>query len=57
MFIIGTGKRFASLPPIYLNSDSLADSADALATARETPKIAFAPRFDFVGVPSRSIIS
>ena len=57
MFIIGTGKRFASFPPRYLNSDWFADCADARATARETPKIAFAPNLDFVGVPSRSIIN
>ncbi len=30
--------------------------AAAFATANETPKIAFAPSFDFVGVPSKSSI-
>ena len=34
-----------------------AESADALATASETPRIEFAPRRDLLGVPSSAIIS
>ncbi len=56
MFIIGTGSIFAFTPPIYWYSGSPSCSAAALATAIDTPKIAFAPSFDLFSVPSSSIM-
>ena len=56
IFIIGTGKVLALTPPTYLNRDNPNSLAAALATARETPKMALAPNFDLLGVPSKSII-
>ncbi len=56
IFIIGTGSVLALTPPTYLNNDKPNSSAAAFATASDTPKIAFAPSFDLLGVPSKSII-
>src|SRR2546423_1466839 len=56
MFIIGTGSRCAFGPPRYRKRLSPVESAAARATARETPRIAFAPSSDLSGVPSRSSI-
>jgi len=55
MFIIGTGKTFAFVPPIYLYKGIPSSLLAAFAQAIETPKIAFAPSFDLLGVPSSSI--
>ena len=41
---------------MYWNSGSPNSSAAALATARDTPSIAFAPSLPLFGVPSSSII-
>ena len=57
MFIMGTGRRCALGPPKYLNNGNSAESAAALATARDAPKIAFAPSRLLFGVPSRSIMT
>ena len=46
MFIIGTGSTWAFGPPRYEKSERSADSADAFATASETPRMEFAPSFD-----------
>ena len=54
MFIIGTGSIFALAPPIYLYRGISSCSAAALATARDTPRIAFAPSLALLGVPSVS---
>jgi len=56
MFIIGTGSRCAFGLPRYRNRLSPAESAAALATASDTPRIALAPSCDLSGVPSRSSI-
>jgi hypothetical protein len=56
MFIIGTGSVFALTPPIYLYNGKPNSLAAAFATAKETPRIAFAPSLDLFGVPSKSII-
>ena len=56
MFIIGTGNVFAETPPTYLYNGNPNSLAAAFATARETPRMAFAPNFDLFGVPSKSII-
>jgi len=52
MFIIGTGSTFALVPPMYRLEGSFRDCAAAFAAARDTPRMALAPRFAFVGVPS-----
>ena len=57
IFIIGTGKIVALGPPIYLNKLKFDSNAAAFASARDTPKIAFAPRFDLLSVPSNFIIA
>ena len=57
MFIIGTGKVLAETPPTYLYKGSPNSLAAALATAKETPKIALAPSSDLFGVASSSIIN
>ena len=54
MFIIGTGNCLALTPPMYWNNGNPNSSADALATAIETPNIAFAPNLPLFGVPSNS---
>jgi len=43
-------------PPKYLYNGIPKASAAALATARETPNIAFAPNLPLFGVPSKAII-
>src|SRR5436309_13502270 len=53
---IGTGRSLAFGPPRYLKRGRLTASAAALAVARETARIAFAPSFDLVSVPSRRSI-
>ncbi|CAB4600671.1 unannotated protein [freshwater metagenome] len=55
-FIIGTGKVFASSPPIDLYNGRFRALDAALATARLTPSRAFAPSRDLFSVPSRAII-
>ena len=57
IFIIGKGNSLAFTPPKYLYRGCPKASAAALATARETPKIAFAPSLPLLGVPSNSIIN
>ena len=57
IFIIGTGNSFALTPPKYLYKGIPNWFAAALATANETPSIAFAPNFPLLGVPSRAIIA
>ena len=54
-FIIGTGKTLAFGPPRYLKSGMSSASAAAWAAARETPRMAFAPSFFLLGVPSSSM--
>ncbi len=56
MFIIGTGNCLALNPPRYWYNSNPSKSAAALATAMETPKIAFAPNLPLFFVPSNSII-
>ena len=56
-FISGTGRTCALVPPSQRYSGRSASAAAAFATASETPRIAFAPRRDFVGVPSSSIMA
>ena len=56
MFIMGTGSTLALAPPRYLYKGSIEAAAAALATAMETPRIAFAPSFFLLSVPSSSII-
>ena len=53
---MGTGNVLAFSPPIYWYSEVLEAAAAALATAKDTPKIALAPSFDLLGVPSKSIM-
>ena len=55
MFIIGTGSTFAFTPPTYWYKGSPKKLAAALATAKETPKIALAPKLPLLFVPSNSI--
>ena len=55
MFIIGVGRILPFTPPRYWKSGRPTESAAALATAMETPRIAFAPSLPLLGVPSRSI--
>ena len=57
MFIIGTGRMCAFGPPTYWYSGTPAEAAAARATARETPRMAFAPRVPLFLVPSRSSIA
>ena len=57
MFIIGTGNSLAFTPPKYLYKGIPNWLAAALATANETPKIAFAPNLPLFGVPSNAIIA
>ena len=52
IFIIGTGSVLAFTPPKYWYSGSPAHTAAAFATAKETDKIAFAPRTALFFVPS-----
>ena len=54
-FNIGTGNAWAFGPPRYRKSGWPDDPAAAFATARETPRIAFAPSLLLVADPSRSI--
>ena len=56
IFIIGTGSTCAFGPPKERNKERSAEFADALATASDAPRIAFAPSRDLLGVPSSSII-
>ena len=53
-FMSGTGSTFESSPPIQRKSGTALWAAAAFATASEQPRIAFAPRRLFVGVPSSS---
>jgi len=53
IFIIGTGSMVALTPPTYLYSGRSQESAAALQTARDTPRIALAPRLPLSSVPSR----
>ena len=53
----GTGKRHVFTPPRYLYNGNPNDEAAAFAAARETPRMALAPRLALFGVPSSSIIS
>ncbi|KKC29358.1 hypothetical protein CDSM653_01626 [Caldanaerobacter subterraneus subsp. pacificus DSM 12653] len=57
MFIIGTGSVLAFTPPKYWYRGRPSSSAAAFATAKDTPKIAFAPNLLLLGVPSSSIIA
>src|SRR3954451_23272957 len=54
-FIMGTGSTWAASPPRYRQSGRASPTAAAWAAASETPRIAFAPRRDLFGVPSRSM--
>ena len=54
---MGTGRVTALSPPKSLYKGKLAAAAAALAFARDTPRIALAPRSFLLGVPSRSIIA
>jgi hypothetical protein len=49
-----TGNVFAETPPTYLYNGNPNSLAAAFATARETPRMAFAPNFDLFGVPNQS---
>ena len=53
IFIIGMGKIFAFVPPMYLYKGRLASSAAAFATAILTASIALAPSFPLLAVPSK----
>ena len=53
---MGTGKVCALTPPTYRYKGWPAQSAAACATAKETPKMAFAPIFPLLAVPSKSIM-
>src|SRR3954453_2391885 len=53
-FIIGTGSTWAASPRRQRHSGRPSSTAAAWAAASETPRIAFAPRRDLFGVPSRS---
>src|SRR3990170_5111921 len=53
-FIIGTGSTCAFGPPMARYRGRSRASAAACATASETPRSAFAPRFDLPAEPSRS---
>ena len=61
MFIIGTGIEY--WPEVPFRSAMCSYSATpfsvaaAFATARETARIAFAPRFSLFSVPSKSIMA
>ena len=57
MFIIGTGRVLEVAPPTYRYIGKLQKSAAAFAQAKETPRIALAPKRDLLGVPSISIIN
>ena len=57
MFIIGVGNSLELVPPKYLYRDTPKESAAACATAKDTPKIALAPRRPLFSVPSNSIIA
>ena len=60
MFIIGSGITYLPLwpysSPIYLYRGTLREAASALATAKDTAKIAFAPNLSLFSVPSSSIM-
>jgi len=53
---IGTGSTLALTPPRYLNNGMPNASEAAFAVARDTAKMALAPSFDLVSVPSRASI-
>ena len=55
IFIIGTGNRWALVPPIYLYRETFFSLAAALATAIDTPKIALAPNLPLFSVPSNAM--
>ena len=55
MFIIGIGNVLAFTPPKYLYRLIPKLLAAALATARDTPNVAFAPNLPLFSVPSISI--
>ena len=55
IWICGIGTRVASAPPIDSYKGMRRDVATACAAASETASVAFAPRRDLLGVPSRSI--
>ena len=55
MFIIGIGNVFAFVPPMYLYRLIPSAFAAALATASDTPSVAFAPNLPLFSVPSNSI--
>ena len=57
IFIIGRGNSLVFTPPKYLYKGIPNASAAALATAKDTPNIAFAPNLPLFGVPSNSIIA
>ena len=48
---------FPLIPPIYLYNSIPRALLAAFATAKDTPKILFAPKFDLLGVSSNFIIS
>ena len=56
IFIIGTGRVNAELPPIYSYSGIFLLFAAACEIAKETPKMALAPKIHLFSVPSISII-
>ena len=56
IFIIGVGKHEHLLHQ-YNDIHGIPNQQHILATARETPKIAFAPSFPLLSVPSKSIIA
>ena len=53
-FSIGVGRTWAFGPPRERHSGNACASAAALAVARETPRIAFAPSVDLSSEPSRA---
>ena len=57
IFIIGIGNSFPFIPPIYWYKSNPNEFDAAFATAKETPKMLFAPKFDLFGVSSNFIIS
>ena len=57
IFIMGTGRVRPLIPPRYRYSGSFKALAAALADARDTARMALAPRRSLLGVPSRSISS
>ena len=55
MFIIGTGRIHALLPPRYWNRLNPSSADAALAAARDTDRIALAPRWLLLAEPSMLI--